>query len=358
MSEIAARCAPFEDDLSALLDEQLDARRAAEVRAHLRVVCRRARGGSTALRGVDAALQRIAATPVDPRRSARACAPSSRPRGRAPRAAASPPLDRAGRARRDGRGGCALVLMLRPAPAVAPPAGGDRGREAGAARVARRRGARRARDGREARHADRCEHAAVRSRRASRIGRRAPPAASRRRISSTTRATRTSRSRRRCASCPRSIRRAISKWSSSSICSRRSARSTAARRGAARWRAAARAAGPARVALAVGGVRGAHAQDEPPAVAQAPAPSGRPIPRCASCSGACRATSDAPSCASCSRSPPTERAAWRETLPRAARPTPPEADRGVDRAAQRRARGARRRCRRRTARALRARSPR
>jgi len=63
MNEVPARCAPFEEDLSALLDEQLDPRRASEVRAHL-ASCADCTQRQHALRGVDLALQRIAAAPV------------------------------------------------------------------------------------------------------------------------------------------------------------------------------------------------------------------------------------------------------------------------------------------------------
>ncbi len=69
-STIAERCAPFDDDLSALLDGQLDAPRAADVRAHARVVRDCARR-LAALRGVDTALRHIAAAPLDASRRER-----------------------------------------------------------------------------------------------------------------------------------------------------------------------------------------------------------------------------------------------------------------------------------------------
>lgn len=64
MSEVPARCAPFEEDLSALLDGQLDASRAAEVRLHV-ASCADCTRRVDALRGVDVALRSIAATPID-----------------------------------------------------------------------------------------------------------------------------------------------------------------------------------------------------------------------------------------------------------------------------------------------------
>ncbi len=87
MSEVPARCAPFEEDLSALLDEQLDARRASEVRAHL-AGCSACTRRVEALRGVDVALRRIAAMPLDAAQRERlrpALAPAAPARRGAPR---------------------------------------------------------------------------------------------------------------------------------------------------------------------------------------------------------------------------------------------------------------------------------
>jgi anti-sigma factor RsiW len=70
MNPIAERCAPFDDDLSALLDGQLDATRAADVRAHAES-CRDCAQRLAALRGVDTALRRMAAAPLDASRRER-----------------------------------------------------------------------------------------------------------------------------------------------------------------------------------------------------------------------------------------------------------------------------------------------
>ena len=70
MSPIAERCALFDDDLSALLDGELDAPRAAEVRAHAES-CRDCGHRLEVLRGVDVALRRVAAVTADATRSAR-----------------------------------------------------------------------------------------------------------------------------------------------------------------------------------------------------------------------------------------------------------------------------------------------
>jgi putative zinc finger protein len=122
MSEAPARCAPFEEDLSALLDAQLDAHRAGEVRAHL-ASCAACARRLDRLRGVDAALQRIAATPVDaaqrarmrpvlaPERSARRVAPPRRRRWIAPAALVA-----------TAAAAASLYLTLRPAQPVATPA--------------------------------------------------------------------------------------------------------------------------------------------------------------------------------------------------------------------------------------------
>jgi anti-sigma factor RsiW len=65
MSEIAERCAPFEADLSALLDDQLDAARAGEVQEHTES-CRECARRLAALRAVDAELRHVAAAKADP----------------------------------------------------------------------------------------------------------------------------------------------------------------------------------------------------------------------------------------------------------------------------------------------------
>jgi hypothetical protein len=70
MNPIAERCAPFDDDLSALLDGQLDAKRAADVQAHAES-CRDCAQRLAALRGVDTALRHMAAAPLDASRRER-----------------------------------------------------------------------------------------------------------------------------------------------------------------------------------------------------------------------------------------------------------------------------------------------
>lgn len=59
MSEIPARCASFEADLSAWIDGELDAGRSAELRAHL-AACAACAGRVEALRAVDATLREVA----------------------------------------------------------------------------------------------------------------------------------------------------------------------------------------------------------------------------------------------------------------------------------------------------------
>jgi anti-sigma factor RsiW len=85
MSEIPARCAPFEADLSAFADEQLDAHRASEVRAQL-ASCGDGTRRLQRLSEVDAALRRVAATPIPAAQRARmrAAIASARPAHRAP----------------------------------------------------------------------------------------------------------------------------------------------------------------------------------------------------------------------------------------------------------------------------------
>lgn len=133
MNPIAERCAPFDDDLSALLDGQLDAPRAAEVRAHAES-CRDCAQRLAALRGVDAALRRVAAAPLDATRSERmrsALAASLRDEANGA-AQGTPPLHRTPpRQRRwlapvgfaaTAAAAAALVLVLRTQSPVAPSA--------------------------------------------------------------------------------------------------------------------------------------------------------------------------------------------------------------------------------------------
>ena len=65
MSVVSERCLPFDEDLSALLDGELDAARAAELRAHLDG-CADCRARLAAWRGVDAALRGLVAPAVRP----------------------------------------------------------------------------------------------------------------------------------------------------------------------------------------------------------------------------------------------------------------------------------------------------
>jgi anti-sigma factor RsiW len=119
MSEVPARCAAFEEDLSALLDGQLDAQRAHEVRAHVASCADCTRRADT-LRGVDVALRSIAATPVSAAQRAR-----MRP-VRAPER----PVQRAPLRRRrwiapaalvaTAAAAAAVVLVMRPIAPVAP----------------------------------------------------------------------------------------------------------------------------------------------------------------------------------------------------------------------------------------------
>ncbi len=134
MSEIAERCAPFEADLSALLDEQLDAPRAGEVQAHA-ASCRDCAHRLVALRTVNAALLRVAAAPTDPARiDAMRGAIASQLRDEA-RPAARPPLARRAPARRRhwiaaaalsataAAAGALLLVTRAPTPVPAPASG-------------------------------------------------------------------------------------------------------------------------------------------------------------------------------------------------------------------------------------------
>ena len=133
MNPIAERCAPFEDDLSALLDGQLDAMRAAEVRTHAES-CRDCAQRLAALRGVDAALRRMAAAPLDATRRERmrsALAASLRAEASGASQGASPLHRTPPRRRRwlapaglaaASAAAAALFLVTRTQPPVAPPA--------------------------------------------------------------------------------------------------------------------------------------------------------------------------------------------------------------------------------------------
>lgn len=132
MSEIAQNCAPFEADLSALLDGELDAPRAAAVQAHADA-CHDCARRLTALRAVDGELRRVAAVPVDPARIDAMRSALAASRGAEPHAAARAPIAarRAPSRRRrwlppvaltaTAAAAAALLLTLRPdAPGVAP----------------------------------------------------------------------------------------------------------------------------------------------------------------------------------------------------------------------------------------------
>jgi anti-sigma factor RsiW len=131
MSEIAERCAPFEADLSALLDDQLDATRAGDVQAHAES-CRDCALRLAALRAVDGELRRAAAVPVDPVRiEALRSALASRLRAEASGDVRAPIARRAAPHRRrwlapvaliaTAAAAAALLLVMRPnAPVVAP----------------------------------------------------------------------------------------------------------------------------------------------------------------------------------------------------------------------------------------------
>lgn len=129
MNPIAERCPPYDDDLSALLDGQLDATRAAAVRAHAES-CRDCARRLAALRGVDAALRCVAAAPLDATRSARMrTALAARLRDEANGAS---PLHRTPPRRRRwlapvgfaaaAAAAAALFVVMRTQPPVAPPA--------------------------------------------------------------------------------------------------------------------------------------------------------------------------------------------------------------------------------------------
>ena len=128
MSEIAERCAPFEADLSALLDGQLDAPRAGEVQAHAES-CRDCARWLAALRATDGELRGLAAAPVDPIRiEALRSALASRLREDASGIARAPVARRAPPRRRRwlapvalAATAAALLLVMRPdAPEIAP----------------------------------------------------------------------------------------------------------------------------------------------------------------------------------------------------------------------------------------------
>jgi anti-sigma factor RsiW len=134
MSEIAERCAPFEVDLSALIDDQLDAPRASEVQAHAGS-CRDCARRIAALRAVDGELQRLAAAPADPIRieALRSTLASrlGKETGGGTRVQTAPPAHRAPVRRRrwlvpvaltaTAAAAAALVFVTRPnAPAIAP----------------------------------------------------------------------------------------------------------------------------------------------------------------------------------------------------------------------------------------------
>ncbi len=131
MNEIAERCAPFEADLSALLDGQLDAPRAGEVQSHADS-CRDCAHRLAALRTVDGELRRVAAVPVDPARiDAMRSALVARLRTEQPANACAPVARRAPRRRRrwlvpvtltaTAAAVAGLLLTLGPAaPVIAP----------------------------------------------------------------------------------------------------------------------------------------------------------------------------------------------------------------------------------------------
>ena len=87
MSQGSERCLPFDEDLSALLDRELDAAREAELRAHL-AGCAECRTRLAALREVDAELRGLAAPAVRPELAARMAARFAAERGTSPAAAA------------------------------------------------------------------------------------------------------------------------------------------------------------------------------------------------------------------------------------------------------------------------------
>ncbi|MCU0670703.1 MAG: zf-HC2 domain-containing protein, partial [Myxococcota bacterium] len=93
MSDVDPRCAPFEEDLSALLDGELEAVRAEVVREHA-AACAACGRRVAALRAVDATLLRAASSPL---------------RGEDARIAAL-------RARLADRGRTAAIGQTRPAP--------------------------------------------------------------------------------------------------------------------------------------------------------------------------------------------------------------------------------------------------
>jgi len=99
MSGIPEQCLPFDEDLSAWIDGELDAAREAAVRAHVGS-CARCTPRVAALRGVNHSLRGLASRPhhglaarmaerIAAERSRAAAPPSARLRGRAPRRSAA-----------------------------------------------------------------------------------------------------------------------------------------------------------------------------------------------------------------------------------------------------------------------------
>jgi hypothetical protein len=89
MSKVSERCLPFDEDLSALLDGELDAAREVELRSHL-ASCADCRAHLAALRGVDAVLHGLAAPVVRAELAARMAARLEAERETSRAAAASP----------------------------------------------------------------------------------------------------------------------------------------------------------------------------------------------------------------------------------------------------------------------------
>jgi len=112
MRELPERCLPFEQDLSALLDGELEAAREAELRAHVGG-CPHCGERLAALRGVDAALRGLELPAVRPELAARMAARLAAERG-----AASAPGTRAALQRPARRRRSMWVASLVPAAAV------------------------------------------------------------------------------------------------------------------------------------------------------------------------------------------------------------------------------------------------
>jgi hypothetical protein len=124
MTERPAACAPFDEDLSALLDRQLAAEREAEVRAHLGS-CVRCREQLELLGRVDTALRRLPAPPASRdledrvrERLARAPGAPERRRDGAPRSRRWPWLPAAGLA---AAAAAVLTLVLGRGPEAPDP---------------------------------------------------------------------------------------------------------------------------------------------------------------------------------------------------------------------------------------------